>query len=83
MLPHRQPAVMLGPLVYKETKMKPSQAAINAGMAAGRKALEDYSSFDSAMVPDSALLLFVTDVLTAGFAVSTPPATPPQSATGK
>lgn len=47
--------------------MQVSQAAINAGMKAGRTALQNYSSFDSAMVPDAALLTFVTDVLKAGF----------------
>lgn len=47
--------------------MNVSQAAIDQGMAAGRKALQNYSSFDSSLVPDSALRIFVQDVLVAGF----------------
>ena len=43
----------------------PSQAQLEAGFAAGRKALDDYSSFDSSLVPDDALLIFVTAVATA------------------
>lgn len=43
----------------------PDQNMINAGFHAGRKALEDYSEFDSSMVPDDALMTFVNEVLNA------------------
>lgn len=42
-----------------------TQDQIQAGCAAGRKALQDYSAFDSSMVPDDALEQFVVDVGTA------------------
>ena len=42
-----------------------TQEQIQAGCVAGRKALQDYSAFDSSMVPDDALEQFVTDVGTA------------------
>lgn len=45
--------------------VKPTQAQLAAGIAAGRKALNDYSSFDSSMVPDDALATFVAEVATA------------------
>lgn len=47
--------------------MKVSQAAINAGVIAGRKALDQASEFESGLVSDDMLTTFVTDVLTAGF----------------
>lgn len=50
----------------------PSKAQLDAGFAAGRKALDDYSSFDSSMVPDDALRAFVTAVVTAAVNVSVP-----------
>ena len=40
----------------------PSQQQIAAGVKAGRKALNDYSAFDSGMVPDDALQTFVEKV---------------------
>jgi hypothetical protein len=43
----------------------PTDAQIKAGCVAGRKALEDYSHFDSSMVPDDALETFVITVATA------------------
>lgn len=43
----------------------PTQAQIAAGVTAGRRALDNYSSFDSGMVPDDALETFVTEILTA------------------
>jgi hypothetical protein len=42
-----------------------TQEQIDAGAKAGRKALQDYSAFDSSMVPDDALEQFVIDVGTA------------------
>jgi hypothetical protein len=42
-----------------------NHAALNAAIAAGRKALQNYSSFDSSMVPDDALATFSADVITA------------------
>jgi hypothetical protein len=56
--------------------MTPTQAQINAGVTAGRRALENYSSFDSSMVPDDALETFVTDILTAVLPLVHPPQPP-------
>jgi hypothetical protein len=53
--------------------IKPTQAQLDAGNQAGRKALDDYSTFDSGMVPDEALAAFVEAVATAILN-----ATPPQ-----
>ena|ERR1700761_2439134 len=47
--------------------MRVSQAAIDAGVVAGRKTLDQASSFESGLVSDEMLTTFVTDVLTAGF----------------
>lgn len=58
--------------------MKPTEEQIRIGMSAGRKALDNYSSFDSSMVPDDALETFVTEVLTAVLA-SAPDPTPNDS----
>jgi len=55
--------------------VKPTVKQLNAGFDAGRKALNDYSSFDSSLVPDAALLTFVTAVATA--ILNTPPTTEP------
>jgi len=49
--------------------MTPSQEAIDAAVAAARVAINDYSSFDSSMVPDEALAKVVLDALNAAFAV--------------
>ncbi len=57
--------------------MKATQTMLNAGYAAGRKALENYSTFDSSMVPDDALHTFVQEVLAAALAVSPIPALAP------
>lgn len=45
--------------------VKPNEAGIDAACAAARKAIEDYSSFDSSMVPDDALRTVVTAALEA------------------
>ena len=52
--------------------MIPTTEAIAAGVAAARAAINDYSSFDSSMVPDDALEKVVTDALTAALAVLFP-----------
>jgi hypothetical protein len=43
----------------------PTKAQLDAGIKAGRKALDNYSEFDSSMVPDDALATFVSDIATA------------------
>lgn len=43
----------------------PTQEQIAAGVKAGRKALDNYSRFDSGMVPDDALQTFVEEVAAA------------------
>ena len=53
--------------------VEPTQAQLAAGVKAGRKALDDYSSFDSSMVPDDALATFVAAVVEAAINVSPPP----------
>jgi hypothetical protein len=45
--------------------INPTPAQLQAGVTAGRKALDDYSSFDSGMVPDDALATFVAAVASA------------------
>lgn len=50
----------------------PTAAQVAAGQAAGRKALDDYSHFDSSMVPDAALETFCRAVITAALNVPTP-----------
>lgn len=57
----------------------PTTAQLNAGFDAGRKALDDYSQFDSAMVPDAALLTFVTEVATAVLNTPAPTETTPDA----
>ena len=57
----------------------PTAAQIDAGFDAGRKALDAYSSFDSAMVPDAALLTFVTEVAAAVLNTPTPTETTPNA----
>lgn len=47
----------------------PTQAQLDAATAAARQAIENYSSFDSAMVPDDVLLTVVTEALTAALNV--------------
>jgi len=54
--------------------IQPTPAQIAAGMASVRKALDDYSSFDSSMVSDALLKTVVTTAATAILNV-TPPAT--------
>ena len=46
-----------------------TDAALDAACVAARKAIENYSSFDSAMVPDDALRAVVSDALDAAVAV--------------
>ena len=55
--------------------MTPTQEAIEAAVAAARAAINDYSQFDSSMVPDEALGKVVTDALTAALGVMFPPTT--------
>ena len=43
--------------------IQPTKAQIDAGCAKGRQALNNYSTFDSGMVPDDALQAFVIAVL--------------------
>jgi hypothetical protein len=45
--------------------IQPTKEQLEAGFEAGRKSLDDYSSFDSSMVSDDALLAFVTAIATA------------------
>ena len=52
-----------------------TQEAIAAACAAARAAINDYSAFDSSMVPDDALAKVVTDALIAALAVLSPPTT--------
>jgi hypothetical protein len=52
--------------------IQPTHAQLNAGIVAGRKALQDYSSFDSSMVTDDALATFVADVALAILNVPAP-----------
>lgn len=61
--------------------MKATQVMLNAGYAAARKAVEDYSEFDSSMIPDAALQLVVQDILTASLAVAPSPAPAPKVGT--
>jgi len=54
--------------------VKPSQSQLAAAVKAGRQALENYSHFDSSMVPDAALETFCVAVLTAALNVPQPTA---------
>jgi hypothetical protein len=54
--------------------IQPTTAQIIAGDKAGRAALDNYSSWDSSMVPDGALDAFVRAVITA--AINVPGASP-------
>jgi hypothetical protein len=58
-----------------------TQEATNAAVAAARAAINDYSAFDSSMVPDDALEKVVVDALTAALKVMNPPATTTQGKT--
>jgi hypothetical protein len=55
--------------------MNATDEMIAAGIAAGRAALDAYSTFDSGMVPDTALSTFVQEVLKAALALIEPPTT--------
>ena len=55
--------------------MTPTQEAIEAAVAAARAAMNEYSSFDSSMVPDDALAKVVIAAFTAGLNVLSPPTT--------
>lgn len=55
--------------------MTPTTEAIAAAVAAARAAINDYSQFDSSMVPDDALEKVVVDALTAALKVLSPPTT--------
>lgn len=44
----------------------PTSAQIQAACAAARKAIQDYSEFDSSMIPDDALAAVITAAFTAG-----------------
>ena len=54
--------------------MTPTQEAIDAGVAAARAAITEYSSFDSSMVPDDALAEVVVKALSAALDIYFPPA---------
>jgi hypothetical protein len=61
--------------------IQPTPAQISAGMARVRKALDDYSSFDSGMVSDDLLRTVVTEAGTAMLNVPPPkPVAPPKPA---
>ena len=55
--------------------MTPTQEAIEAAVAAARAAMNEYSSFDSSMVPDDALAEVVTKALSAALDIYFPPTT--------
>lgn len=50
----------------------PTDTQIAAAVKAARQAIEDYSAFDSAMVPDDALETVVTEALKAALNVPAP-----------
>lgn len=52
----------------------PSPSQVTAACAAARKAIQDYSSWDSSMVPDDALESVVVAALKAALNVPTPKA---------
>ena len=51
--------------------VQPTQAQLTAACAAARQAVEDYSEFDSSMIPDSALQAVVSKALVAALNVPT------------
>lgn len=53
-------------------KLTPTDAQIQAAFQAGRDALNNYSEFDSSMVPDDALKTFCVAVVTAAINVPDP-----------
>lgn len=53
----------------------PSAAQLKAACAAARQAIQDYSSFDSAMVPDDALESVVSKALVAALNLPQPKGT--------
>ncbi|HMF68692.1 MAG TPA: hypothetical protein VK602_13920 [Phyllobacterium sp.] len=57
--------------------VQPTQAQISAACAAARKSIQNYSAFDSSMVPDDALQSVVSAALVAALNVPHP-ATPPK-----
>jgi hypothetical protein len=48
---------------------QPTQSQVTAACAAARKAIQDYSGFDSSMVPDDALQTVVVAALNAALNV--------------
>lgn len=52
--------------------VNPTDEQVNAAMQAGRDALNNYSEFDSSMVPDDALETFCRAVLTAALNLPKP-----------
>jgi hypothetical protein len=54
----------------------PTQAQLAAACAAARKVIDNYSAFDSSMVPDDALQTVVSDALVAALNVPSPTTTP-------
>lgn len=52
--------------------ISPNTAQLAAACAAARKAIQDYSSWDSSMVPDDALETVVSAALVAAFNVPQP-----------
>ena len=53
--------------------VKPTEAQLTAACTAARQAVENYSAFDSSMIPDSALQAVVSQALTAALNVPTNP----------
>ena len=54
---------------------KPTEAQLTAACAAARKAIDDYSAFDSSMVSDDVLQTVVSEALMAALNI---PTTPPE-----
>lgn len=52
--------------------IQPTQAQLAAACTAARQAVENYSSFDSSMIPDDALQAVVSQALTAALNVPHP-----------
>jgi hypothetical protein len=56
--------------------IQPTQAQLTAACAAARQAVENYSEFDSSMIPDSALQAVVSKALVAALNIPHPVITP-------
>jgi hypothetical protein len=53
--------------------INPTPTQLTVACAAARKAIENYSSWDSSMVPDDALETVVNDALVAALNIPQPP----------